>query len=219
MLQHSRLEKKAANLSLPVSDLFFLSCCSSMLVLLPFFFLFFFYIFFFLRVGIWIQISQRSTNLLKAFLSPSQWLCDCPRPLTRGNSSGKLISPTDKQQRKNNCYSPAGGSRLGVWGGGGGCQPWSGFETSFQLYTTLLQNQNMSADSKGTMDQSGPGAAVGATPEGRQRTALMLHGALPVPAADDGLAEGKGKVTGRESGEGDWDCHCRRQKESICCGK
>lgn len=51
MLQHSRLEKKAANLSLPVSDLFFLSCCSSMLVLLPFFFLFFFLHFFFSESG------------------------------------------------------------------------------------------------------------------------------------------------------------------------
>lgn len=61
----------------------------------------------------------------------------------------------------------------------------------------------MSADSKGTMDQSGPGAAVGAAPEGRQHTAVMLHGSLLVPAADDGLAEGKGKVTGRENGEGD----------------
>lgn len=63
----------------------------------------------------------------------------------------------------------------------------------------LFQNQTVLAGSEGKRDQCGPGATVGAKPEGQQcKTANT-----PRAAANDGLVKGRGKVVGRETGEGD----------------
>lgn len=67
----------------------------------------------------------------------------------------------------------------------------------------LFQNRNVSAVSKGK------GINVDWEPSPEQSLNVIglkqqtHHGLFPGARADDGLVEGKEKVTGRESGEGD----------------